>query len=252
MKIVLNIVLLLVFCYVNAQDSHKNTSGAGSQTDMNEKQIELSSDTFRRSLISTGGGFKPGAQGYYFTNRRRSIDGTVYLFDSWKNNAIIYTKDRKRFLLKNNININIDKNNFVSIISNDSLYAFNNNNIDKIVVNNRVFKNYYKDDGRKIYEVIYKSNQFAILKGYKVQYVSGSPNPMINRKNDKYIRKHSYFLFKDNAIKSFRLKKKNIIKLFDKDLERITSLEKFMNANKLSYKKEYDIQKALNGTKTNN
>jgi len=178
-----------------------------------------------------------------FHNPAKKIIGTEYLFDKWNNSAVLYTNTNNNFIVKN-VNININRNSFEAKISQDSIFSFNFNNIEKIVINNRVFKNIYSSDGKNIYEVIYETKAFSILKDYKVELVSGSPNPMVNRKNDKYVRKVSYVVLKNNQVSPFKLKKSKILKLFN-DQKKVTKLEEYMNSADLSYKKEGDVIKAL-------
>ena len=90
-----------------------------------------------------------------FFNPPREVDGTEYLFDDWKNYAIIHTEDNQRFSLKN-INLNIKQNVFVSKIDEDSLFTFNFNNIKKVEINGKNYKNYYWDDDIRVYEIIYE------------------------------------------------------------------------------------------------
>ncbi len=186
----------------------------------------------------------------HFTNPKRVVEGSVHLFKKWNNNAVIITNDNQRFTIKN-INLNIERNTFESKISEDSLFTFNFNNIDKFIINNKVFKNYYYDDDNRVYELIYQSDEFNIMKGHKVQLIEGSANPMVNRKFDRNIQKSSYYIMKEGKIKPFKLKKKKILRLVDGDVERAQKIEQYVKENRLSYKKEYDVRRALEYTAKN-
>ncbi len=180
---------------------------------------------------------------FLFVNPKRQTEGSFYLFDTWKNDAIIETKDNKKFRLRN-INIDLRRNSFQSRIDNDSIFTFNLNNIEKFIINNKVFKNVYYDGGKRVYQVVYESDDYTILKAYDVKLISGSPNPMVNRMRDKYVRKESFFLKQDNKVKPFRLTKRKIQTLVG-DETKINELDAYMKKYKLSYKKELDVQKAL-------
>lgn len=180
-----------------------------------------------------------------FKNHVKEIKGTVYLFDNWENSGIIITTSKQRYLVRN-ININIQQNILQSRISKDSLFSFNFNNIDNFVINDKVYKNFYTtNNGSRIYEIIYESDEFSILKGFDLQLVLGSPNPMVNRSNDKYVRKKGYYLSSDATIVPFHLSKNGVLKLLNGHKERIAKIEQFMDSERLSYKNEEDIKKAL-------
>ena len=76
-----------------------------------------------------------------FYNPKKVTLGTEYLFDEWENSAVIHTKDKHRFLVKN-INLNINRNAFSSRFAKDSIFTFNFNNIEKIILiieNSKIF-----------------------------------------------------------------------------------------------------------------
>tara|TARA_B110000116_G_scaffold269001_1_gene284112 strand:+ start:1614 stop:1817 length:204 start_codon:yes stop_codon:yes gene_type:complete len=66
------------------------------------------------------------------------------------------------------------------------------NSIDRISIDNKIYKNVYSEKGLAICEVIFESEQFSILKGFYLLSVEGSPNPMIKRTVDKIIREKRY------------------------------------------------------------
>ena len=90
-----------------------------------------------------------------------------------------------------------------------------------------------------------KIQEFQLLKGYNVKYVEGSANPMLNRKNDRYIRQESYYLRQNGKIKKFKLKKKRLLKLFDGDEAKVAGILEYADNNNLSFSKENDIRKIL-------
>lgn len=179
-----------------------------------------------------------------FVNPVKKASGSVHLFDKWNNYAVIFTSEGGKFSLKN-INLNIERNTFQSKVEGDSIFSFNFNNIEKFVVNNRVFKNYYYNDDNRVYEIIYESEEFTLMKGFKVSVLEGSANPMLNRYSDRYIRKEFYFVKHGDKIKEFKLKKNKILKLVDGDAVKAANIKAYVDANNLSYNKEYDVQRIL-------
>ena len=183
-----------------------------------------------------------GRSGYFY-NPKTIVEGSEYLFDVWENLAFVFTKDNYKYSLKN-INLNIKTNSFVSKISKDSIFTFNMNNVEKIVINNKVYKNVFSQDGKKICEVLYDSDNFSILKSFSLQRVEASPNPMVNQKNDRIIRKKTFYLLKDDSFRKFRLRKRKVLKLIDESL--LDEVKSYVKKNKLSFRKEIDLKQILN------
>lgn len=207
----------------------------------NQSVINNSAETFRAAVGPAFG--KYGASALFF-NPKRKVEGSVYLFANWNNYAIIHTSDNQKFILRN-INLNLKRNTFESKIGQDSLFTFSFNNIDKFVVNSIVFKNYYWDDDNRVYQVIFEDDNFSILKAFSLKLVEGSANPMINRKTDRYIKKERYYVKKDDKIIQFKLTKKRILKLVGDDENKALEIQEYAKGNKLSFKKENDVQKIL-------
>lgn len=196
-------------------------------------------------LIKTA---NPGANNhgmaFYHTNPPREVDGTIHLFDTWNNDAIIHTNDNQRFLVKN-VNLNIERNSFEAKVEGDSVFAFNFNNVKQTVINGKIYKNYFWEDDNRVYEVIHDDGTTQLLKGFKVNFVEGSANPMLNRSFDRYVKKEYYFIRKDDKIKKFKLSKKNVLKLVDGDNVKADEIVDYAKNNKLSFSSENDIKKIL-------
>jgi hypothetical protein len=152
---------------------------------------------------------KIGAFHVYKT--KKSVEGTTYLFDKWENNGILITKKGKRFSLKN-INLNLKRNVFESKYNEEKIFTFNYNNINKFIVNDKIYKNYYHNDDVKIYEIVYESSEFQLLKGFKINLIEASPNPMLNRSIDRFVKKEDYFIKRAKEIIPLKLKKNKIKK----------------------------------------
>ena len=184
---------------------------------------------------------------FFYNQPNKVILGSTYLFDDWNNDGEIQTLTGERFLVRN-INLNISRNAFeAKINNNDSIFSFNFNNIKQVIINGKSFKNYFSNEDNRVYELIYSGTQFTILKGFSVKLVTGSGNPMLNRSNDKYVKKESYFIrsLENNTIEGFKLSKRSLNKLFQNSSIDVSRILAYIDSNKLSYKDENDVIKIL-------
>ena len=220
MKPIINFLLILSCCFIYGQKNDNNS--------LNQNFAKF----------FAGG----GVGSTYFYNPKREIEGSEYLFSDWWNHAIIYTKTNQKFSIRN-INYSIQKRSFASQIAKDSLFVFDMDGIDKIVVNDKTYKEISAEGGDRIFEVIFENTDFSVLKGYKIRIISGSVNPMINRKTDKLAKRKYYYVLKKRKLTSFRLKKSYVFSLFSEN-EKV-ELKNYVKKNRLSFKKEKDIKRIL-------
>ena len=180
---------------------------------------------------------------FFYNQPNKFIIGSAYLFEEWNNDAEIQTLTGERFLVKN-INLNISRNAFEAKINdNDSIFSFTFNNIKQIIINGKSYKNYYYNEDNRVYELIYSGRNFTLLKGFDVKLVTGSGNPMVNRSNDKYVKKESYFLRSksEKTIENFKMNKRSLNRLFEKSAVDLNRILGFIDSGNLSYKDEKDV-----------
>ena len=70
---------------------------------------------------------------------------------------------------------------------------------------------------------------------------------MVNRSNDKYVKKESYFIRsgENNIIESFKLSKRSLNKLFENSSMDVNRILAYIDSSNLSYKDEGDVIKML-------
>ena len=184
---------------------------------------------------------------FFYNQPNKVILGSAYLFDEWNNDGEIQTLTGERFLVRN-INLNISRNAFEAKINdNDSIFSFNFNNIKQIIINGKNYKNYFYNEDNRVYELVYTGKTFSILKGFTVKLVTGSGNPMVNRSNDKYVKKESYFIRSTDTkiIESFKMNKRSLNKLFENSFKDVGRILAFIDSGNLSYKDEKDVIRML-------
>ena len=213
------------------------------------------SDNNARALLSITGGSNGSGNGSYgtpmrFVNPPRTIDGSIYLFDTWKNYPVVVnSKDNKTFKL-DNVNFNLRTNRLVTKISQDSIFVLDMKSIENVNILGKVFKKVDSEIGSRIFEVIYESEKVSLLNFHSVKLVEGSVNPMLSRKTDKLVHKEVYYLLNDEGITELRLKKKSILNAFASNDSEKNSLLNYFLGNKLSFKKIDDVKVALNNLNT--
>jgi len=223
----MRILLPLIFLVSNMVLSQSNT-----QTD------------FRSALTGESTNF---GTSFFYNQPSKVILGSAYLFDEWNNDGEIQTLTGERFLVRN-INLNISRNAFEAKVNdNDSIFSFNFNNIKQIIINGKYYKNYFYNEDNRVYELVYSGKTFSILKGFTVKLVTGSGNPMVNRSNDKYVKKESYFIRSTDkkTIESFKMNKRSLNKLFENNLKDVSRILAFIDSGNLSYKDEKDVIRML-------
>jgi len=176
-----------------------------------------------------------------FINKPKDIIGNIYVFENWNNSCNIKIGD-KVYKLKN-INLNMKSDQFEAKVGKDSMFAFNTSNIDYIIIKNRKFKSFYVPEKEKNrnFELIYDGIDIKLLKEYEVGIKYNDPDPLMVKENvDNYFTTITYYIRKGEDIKQIKLKKKDIRNLFD---SKASVVDKFVKENKLSYKKEKDLNK---------
>jgi len=213
------------------------------------------SDNNALALQGITGGNNNGGNGVYgtamrFVNPPRTIDGSIYLFNNWKNYPVVVkSKDNKIFTL-DNVNFNLRTNRLVTKISQDSIFVLNMKSIETVDIQGKVFKKVDTEIGSRIFEVIYESEKVSLLNFHSVKLVEGSVNPMLSRKTDKLVHKEVYYVLNGQGINELRLKKKSILNSFASNDNEKNSLLKYFLENKLSFKKIDDVKIVLNNLNT--
>ena len=180
-----------------------------------------------------------------FINPPKIVDGSIYLFESWKNYPVtVISKDNKSYTL-NNVNFNLRTNRIVTKLSKDSVFVFDMNKIGKINIQDKIFKKIATQIGERIFEVVYEAEDLSVLNFHSVKLIEGSVNPMIGRKTDKLMHRQTFYVLKGESLVEFRLKKKDILKLIPRDEDERNKLAQYYTVNKLSFKSQEDLKEAL-------
>jgi len=209
-------------------------------------QADMSNAVIKNSEIKRNSGLRSNA---YFYQPNMKNTGSIYLFRDFKNTAKIFDKRNNDVYVQKSVNFNIQRSMFETKIHADSIFSYNFNNIDKIKVNGREFRSFYYEPLQrgKVFEVVGETNDFVIIKSFRVDVQQGNPNPMLGRTSSKFIQREDYFLVKGNTMEEFKFKKKNILKLLSS--EKAGRAKAYAKENNLSFKKSDDLQIIFNQIK---
>ncbi|WP_299670785.1 hypothetical protein [uncultured Polaribacter sp.] len=190
---------------------------------------------------NTAGDLNVGSSGLWVKSPiSKKIKGTPYLFKKWVNLATISSNDGKTHKVKNiNYDTKIDR--FVSKFSLDSVFVFDFNSLNKIRLNNKVFKLVSNNNVQSYYELIAFTKGKEILKKSSKLIKKGARDAFTNQfKPDQYILKETYYLKSENIIKKIKLKNTTFLKIFG---NKSPIIKKYIKKNKLSIKNDEDLAK---------
>ncbi|MGV6832615.1 MAG: hypothetical protein ACWA5P_13765 [bacterium] len=201
--------------------------------------LNVSAQQALRNPVERNGWTQLAANGqlFNFFGMRPETSGTVYLYERWKNIAILETDDGERMMLRN-VNFNVDTQQFEALFSGDSIFTINANDLNTITLNNKRYKPMVHQKRTKMFEVMFESNQFTLLKEYRLNVFEASYNPMVARKVERYSKRQNYFIVKGDSFNEINLNRKNALKLL-KNFSK-NDIEEFVLKNQLSYKEEID------------
>ncbi|MDC7997653.1 hypothetical protein [Gilvibacter sediminis] len=221
------------------------TVGFAQNTDVDANQAANQGAVSNLANNPNQGNQFTGAATFY--NPKFDREGSIYLFDGWDQSATIVAKGTGGSFRESNINFNIQRSMFERKVAGDSIVAYNFTSIEKIIVGGREFKSFYLDEIKrnKAFEVIYRGDDFTILKGYTVDILEASPNPMIARPRDKYIQRVTYYLETETKLEEFKLRKRAILEALE-DQEMVERAKEYARKYDKSFSKEEDLKLILN------
>ena len=165
--------------------------------------------------------------------------GSFFLFDNWENNSVVKLNG-KDFRL-NNVNFNVQSNDFMSEVGKDSVFTVIPKYIDFITINGSKYKYRLFKGDYKFFEVLFDSEKnFSLFKGFFIKVIPKSELGMLNRPYDEIRKEDKLYVLKRDKLILLKRKKKEVLKFFIEENTR-NQLLKFVKDNKLSFKNEKDL-----------
>ena len=159
----------------------------------------------------------------------KTITGSPYLFNSWNGMFSVINKVGDKFSLIN-LNYNIQTKTLESKISNDSVFQYDLNAIEYVVI----AKDKYKIiNGEMLLELL-SNSKIEFFKAYNVIIQEATNNPLTQTDLTprRYVVKSEYKILQDEILKEFKLSKKFIVNLFP---EKKNLILKYVENNNLSF-----------------
>jgi len=174
--------------------------------------------------------------------------GNVYLFPKWVDNAKLYTRSNKKYVITG-LNYNLKKDNFEIKMPNDSVFILDGNHIDHLNIQGSIFKKEnIEKTGNEFYEVLLKDSKISLYKKHKVRLIPGKMHPLNGTQEPhRYHKYYEYYVIQNDKPSKIALRKKHITSLVQDKLDLVKDYTK---RNKLSYKSEKDVVKLLKYYKT--
>lgn len=179
------------------------------------------------------------------TVNKYSVDGTPLAFEEGNNKLILVANDGTKFNIPNG-NYNAQSDQFVSVLSKDSVYVMNSLNIDFALLNNKKMKRFSGEKERaRYYEVLASNKDVYILKRRQAKIKPGGINKMTQARtsNDRYYLVEDLYIKNGEELGELKLKKKLISELFS---DKQSQIKSFIKENDLNIKDEPDFIKIFN------
>lgn len=113
---------------------------------------------------------------YYQT--ANPVEGSKYLFNTWENENLIYSKGK--YYKNKNININLESDNFEFKVSKNSVVILDLNKVDSVFINSKKFMPFNFNEKKRIFEVITYTQNIDLLKGFDLRFVEGRASPLVS------------------------------------------------------------------------
>lgn len=181
------------------------------------------------NIISNTGGNRSGRT----FQTALGVVGNKFLFNHWDLTARVFTEGDKILDVKN-ANFDMERGTF-SFKEGDNVFDINQFVVSSVTIGDMLFKRTKNPSTNisRLMEVVYESDDLALLKDHNVRLVEGKFNIQEGQMPDELKPQESYYLISDGEFKKFKPKKSAIIKVFGSHEKEMVD---FVKNNNLSYK----------------
>lgn len=219
-QILLTLVLFTHFCF--AQD---NVESRGSLSDLN-------------SFTTSTGAWIPAKP------NKNIILGSTYLFSNWVGQYKVASTSGQIATLFN-LNYNIKEQTLEASMSNDSVFQYDIEKIDYILHGKNKYKVLDNGEIKGLFMEIISSEKIKVYKGYSIEIIEGSLNPLTQEKisEDTYQQSIQYYYVQNEKYQKFKPSKKSILKLLnDKSVE----MKDYFSKHNFDFDNDQDLKTLFN------
>jgi hypothetical protein len=185
-------------------------------------------------------------------SEKTNIKGSPYLYNTWFNNGKIHFNDRVLSVMSLNYNMQLER--FEAKISEDSVFAIDPQGIKKIEIRDKEFIRTLDPEFQRnsYFEEVASINGMMLLEKHTIELKEGRINPMTMQKlqKDALVKKEVHYLAnsKGKDLKSFKLNKRSILALIEKD--KTDRVKEFAKQKRLKFKNAEDVKVLIDYAKS--
>ncbi|WP_396597222.1 hypothetical protein [Dokdonia sp. R86516] len=232
MKYFLSVLLLSLSLFVHSQ---------------NEDVTFMSSLNSNQSIDGSLVSFDGGNYSARTFKTATKLEGDKFLLNNWLSTARVITKNKQVIDIRN-VNFDMERGTF-SFKEGEYILDVNQFVVSSVKINDLIFKRTLnpQDNISRLMEVIYESDDLALLKDHNVRIREGKFDIQVGQEPDEYVSNTNYFLISEGEFKKFKPKKSSVLSIFN-DYEDV--MVQYIKENKLSYKEDRDLKKIFSKLST--
>lgn len=184
---------------------------------------------------------------YVVGENKKTTEGSPYLYETWDNESKVYFEEKAYIFKACNYNAHVGQ--FEAKVTKDSVFVINPTGVDKVVLRNRVFKQYLDPETqRNIYfEEIIKSKDFLLLRKYSTIIKKAEVNPLTKTPMGLPVLEleEEFYVLKGESsqMEKINFKKSSILDLIDKNF--VKEVQSYVKENRLKYNNLEDVTSIL-------
>ncbi|MBD0850706.1 hypothetical protein [Maribacter arenosus] len=184
---------------------------------------------------------------YVVGENKKTTEGSPYLYETWDNESKVYFENKAYIFKACNYNAHVGQ--FEAKVSKDSVFVINPSGVDKVVLRNRVFKQYLDpvNEKKAYFEEIMKSKDLLLLRKFITKIKKAEVNPLTKTPMGLPVLKleEDFYVLKGEStlLEKITFKKSAVLDLVDKNFTK--EVQSYVKENGLKYNNLEDVTTIL-------